>query len=320
MTFGRILARCLWAVPIALATSALVFFLVEAAPGDPSLLLVDPAGSDHVNAAQRALLGLDAPVGERFARWMRGSLTLDFGRSFVDQRPVAEKVREALPHTLLLSGASLAVAFSFGLALALACASRPRRALDHGLSVAALLLESTPIFWLALLAVAWLSVTWGWFPPGGVMSIGARVEGGWSPADRLRHLALPALVLGLTFGAHVSRFTRAALVETLSQDFIEGARARGASRARALLRHALPASLHSTIALLGLSIPYLVGGAVLVEHVFAWPGMGDLLVGAMLAKDYPVVAAGTLALAALSVVGSVAADALSAWLDPRVAA
>ncbi|HKD99943.1 MAG TPA: ABC transporter permease [Planctomycetota bacterium] len=315
---ARIHLRLLAAIPIALAVSALVFFLVEASPGDPSLLLLDPNASPHANDAQRAILGLDRPVAERFGIWMRNTLTLDFGRSFVDQVPVRDKIAAALPSTLLLSSVSLAIAFGLGLAAALASASRPRSALDHVLSAIALVLQSTPIFWLAWMAIAWLAVGWGWFPTGGTVSLTSTLEPGLHLLDRLHHLALPALVLGVAFAGEVSRFARGALVDTLEEDFVRASRARGASRRRALLRHAFPASLHSTISLLGLSIPYLVGGAVLVEEIFDWPGMGRLLVGAMVAKDYPVVAAGVVALATLAVVGNLLADLLAARLDPRV--
>jgi peptide/nickel transport system permease protein len=314
----RILARLAGGAAIALAVSTLVFFLVEAAPGDPSILMTDPTGSPHVNEAQRRILGLDQPLPVRLGRWLRSTLTLSFGRSFADQRPVADKIAEALPPTLLLSGVSLAIAFGLGLALALASASRPRGALDHALSIGSLLVESTPIFWLAALAVRWLAVEWGLFPAGGTLSLESEILAGFHLGDRLHHLALPALVLGGAFAGHVSRFARASLLETLEQDFVRAARARGASRSRALLRHALPASLHSTIALLGLSFPYLIGGAVLVEHIFDWPGMGGLLVEAMLRKDYPVVAAGVIGLSVMAVAGSLLADLLAAWIDPRV--
>ncbi len=314
---GLLLRRLLAAIPIVLLVSALVFFLVEAAPGDPSVIFTGPGGSPHVNEAQRRILGLDEPVGVRFLHWMRSSLTLDFGSSFADQRPVREKVLEALPHTLLLSGTSLAIGFAFGIGLALVSAARPRRFADHLISSTTLLVASTPIFWLAGLAVSWLAVAWGLFPSGKEISLALRFEPGLHVVDRLHHLALPALLLGGFLAAHVARFTRASLLENLDREFVRAARARGASRRRALLRHVLPVSLHATIALFGLSVPYLVGGAVLVETVFDWPGMGTLLVGAMTQKDFPVVAAGTLALAFLAVAGNLAADLLSAWLDPR---
>jgi peptide/nickel transport system permease protein len=309
----RVLLRCLAAIPITFGASALVFLLLQLAPADPAVLLTDPQGSKEANEAQRRLLGLDRPLGEQFARWMGATATLDFGRSFADGRSVREKIVEALPHTLLLSGASLVLGLAAGLGAALLCAWRPRSALDLALAGGSLFLSSIPIFWLAFLAVEW-----GWFPAGDVLSSDAKNTPGLHLLDRLHHLALPALLLAAYLGSSVARYARAALLDTLSQDFILAARARGASTGRVLWRHALPASLHTTIALLGLWVPFLVAGAVLVEWVFNWPGMGQLLVGAMKHKDYPVVCAAVVAVSWLSVLGNLLAEAVAGALDPRV--
>jgi peptide/nickel transport system permease protein len=315
----RALLRLLAAIPITLLVSAAVFFLLEMAPGDPSVILVDPLGTNEVNATQRKILGLDEPMPARFAKWMAASLTLDFGRSFTDGRPVREKVAEALPATLALSGASLLVGFAGGIALALLCVWRPRGALDGGISFAALFLGSMPIFWLAMVSIAFAAVEWGMFPPGGVLSPNSKNTTGLHLGERLHHLALPCAILASYIAAHASRYTRAALVETLDAEFIRAVRARGAGRARTLLAHALPNSLHSTIALFGLSLPYLAAGSVVIEWLFDWPGMGRLLMNALLRRDYPVACAGVLAVSFLCVLGNLVAEEISRALDPRVA-
>lgn len=313
----RVARRLLWAIPLTCAVSAAVFLLLELGPGDPAQILTDPIGSNEVNETQRRILGLDKPAPERFLRWMGATLTLDFGRSFADGRPVREKILEVLPNTVALSGVSLLTGFALGVGIALLCARRPRGWLDAGLSAASLFVTSVPIFWLSFIAVAWFSVRLGWFPSGGALSVQARGEPGLHVLDRLHHLTLPAAILALYIGAHVARYTRASLVDTLRLEFIRAARARGAGEARVLWTHALPSSLHTTIALFGLSIPFLVAGTVLVEWVFDWPGMGQLLVGALKRRDYPVACAGVVVVSLASIAGNLAAEELAKVLDPR---
>lgn len=310
--------RLLTGVVVVFAASVLVFFLVEAAPGDPAIIFTDVQGAADVNARQREILGLDQPMPVRFVKWIQSTATLDFGLSLVDRRPVRDRVLEALPRTLILSGSSLLLGFAAGLGIALACARRPGRFVDQALSGATLLIASTPIFWISSIAVWWCSIEWPLFPAGGELSTENRFVPGWHLGDRMWHLALPCLVLSGFIAAHVARYARAALVEAQRQDFVLAARARGATRGRALLHHALPASLHSTVALLGLSMPYLVGGAVLVEMVFEWPGMGTLLLGSLTRKDFPVATPCLLLLSLTAVLGNVVADLLAERIDPRV--
>lgn len=306
-----------WAIPLTFAVSAVVFLLMELGPGDPSVILTDPEGSNEVNEIQRRILGLDRPAPERFLRWMEATATLDFGRSFLDGRPVREKIGEALPNTLVLSGAALLTGFALGIGIALACAWRPGGIRDFVLSAVSLFVTSLPVFWVAGLAVSVFSVGLGWFPAGGVLSVGARTAPGFHGMDRLHHLTLPCAILATTIGAHVARYTRASLVDALESDYVLAARARGAGRWRVLWSHALPNSLHSTIALFGLAIPMLVAGAVLIEWVFDWPGMGQLLVASLRRRDYPVACAGVVVVSLVSIAGNMFAEELSKVLDPR---
>lgn len=315
---GSVLRKLAAVAGITVAASLLVFFLLEAAPGQPVDFLADPEASAEAAAARRALFGLDDSMPVRLQRWLQCTFTLDFGVSFVDHRPVREKILEAAPHTLLLSGVSLVAGFVGGIALALLCAFHAGRFVDSTLSAAAVFFTSIPLFWMATVATGLLAVEWGWFPAGGEISLDARLRPGWHVFDRLHHLALPALLLTIATAAGVARFARASLVETMRSEFFDAARARGATRGHALWRHALPASLHSTIALFGLSIPRLVGGSVILEQIFNYPGLGRLLVGSMIRRDYPVVCAAVIALSLVAMSGNALATAVARRLDPRL--
>ncbi|MBI3819672.1 MAG: ABC transporter permease [Planctomycetes bacterium] len=315
--WAGIARRCLVSIPVCLAASLLVFFLLEAAPGEPVQYLSDPEASAEAAREQAGVFGYFDPMPVRLWRWIENTITFDFGRSILDGRPVRDKVFEALPHTLLLSGVSLILGFALGIAIALISAWRPRGALDLFISASGVAIASVPVFWMGTWAVAWFAAEWKWFPTGGDVAIDAMVEPGWHAADRIYHLILPAGILILVTSVQVARFTRAALLATLREEFIQSARARGASRARVLLGHALPASLHSTVALFGLSIPWLIGGSAVVEYIFNYPGTGRLFIEAMKRRDYPVVCAAVIMLSFMAVLGNALADALAIRFDPR---
>jgi peptide/nickel transport system permease protein len=232
---------------------------------------------------------------------------------------VSSVLADALPHTIGLAGLALAIQLLLGVFLGALHVVRPGTALDHGLSVFGLMLASIPSFWLGLMAILVFAIAVPIFPPSSSHSIGAA---GWSlparVADTLWHAALPALVLGLGAAGVIARFVRAGLLQALGQGFVRAARARGASPRRVLSLHALPAAAGPVVTLAGLQLPVLVSGAVVVEIVFGWPGMGRVTYDAVMAEDVPVVLAAVLLATLLVVAGNLLADLGLALIDPRV--
>lgn len=317
---SRFLLRRLGAaLLLLLLVPSCTFLLLHLAPGDPALSFEDP----RVPAAQRERLraawGLDRPLAEQYLRWLAAAARGEWGYSFQHHRPVAQVLAAALPATLLLAVAALAVEWAIGLPVAVLAAARRGRRLDHLIRLAGLAVYSLPTFWLGLMAILLFAVHWPLLPAGHLRSPDA---GEWGAAARLfdlaRHLLLPALALGLPGAAALSRFARAGLLEALDQDYVLAARARGYSAQRVLWRHALPNALPPLTQLFGLSLGLLLSGALTVEVVFSWPGLGRVTYDALLARDFPVVLATTTLAAAMVVVGNLIADLFLLWADPRV--
>lgn len=294
------------------------FVLVHMAPGDPVDIL---AADRKVTAAYRAdlavRLGLDKPLAEQYLRWLGAAMRFDWGRSFVDRRPVLAKILGALPATALLALAIVAVRYGTGIGLGAVAAVRRGGLGDRSIRLVTLVLFALPTFYLGYLAIELFSVRLGWVPTGGMR--------GDQPAGRLgglleigRHLALPAIVAGLSGCGRIVRLVRGGLLDVLSQDYIRAARARGLSERRVLLRHAMPNVLAPVIQRLGVNVPQLLSGMLIVEAIFAWPGLGGLTFAAYAARDYPTILATTAVSGMLVVLGSLAADLLHAALDPRV--
>ena len=312
--------RLLSAIPLCAFVLSLTFLLIEAAPGHPVDLLL---GDGPVPAATRARIeaayGLDRPAYARYASWIGSAATGDLGWSLSRGRKVSTVLADALPETIELAVAALSIQLLLGLVLGALHALRPGSSLDHGLSLFGLVLISLPTFWLGLMAILLFTVAIPLFPPSSAHAIGASA---WSfparMADSLWHVALPALVLGVTSAASLARFVRAGLVRALDEGFVRAARARGASRARVLLVHALPVAAGPVITLTGLQLPVLVSGALVVEVVFGWPGMGRVTYDAVMAQDIPVVLAAVFLATVLVVAGSLLADLGLALVDPRL--
>lgn len=309
------------AIPLLLGVLVLTFVMVEAAPGKASdALLGDRPVPKEVRERIEAAYGLDRSAPSRFFRWT-GDLLLrgDLGWSISLGRPVSRVIADALPNTMLLAGAAFLVHLAAGLALGLASARFPHGWLDRTLGALGLTLYSMPTFWLGLMAILGLSYFVPVFPPSSVRSVGSE---GWPLpfrlADACWHLALPAAVLGTASAAAMGRFVRAGLLQSLGEDFVRAARARGVGGGRLFFAHALRSSLLPVITLLGLSLPILVSGSLVTEVVFGWPGMGRLAYEAILAEDIPVVLATTLLTSFLVILGSLLADIATALADPRV--
>jgi peptide/nickel transport system permease protein len=313
-----LLRRLAAALAIVFAVATLTFVAIHLAPGKPFLVEdrpMDPA----VVARLRAHFALDRPLPEQYARYLDALLHGDLGESFSQRRPVSAVIADAVPNTILLSGTALAIDFLLGIAIGVLQAARARRRLDIALTNATLFLYSLPTFWLGLVLLLVFGQWLHWFPAGGVTEpLYAMLPLGGRVLDRLKHLALPALTLGLVGAAGTARFQRAALLETLGQDYVRTARAKGLGESRVLVHHALRNALLPVVTLLGIALPFLLTGAVVVETVFAWPGLGKAAADAIGARDYPLVLATTLLASILVVVGSLLADLLTAAVDPRI--
>jgi len=308
-----ILRRCLDAAVLLVVTLGVTFVLVQLAPGDPSSRYIggdiDPAAAARI----RRNLGLDDPVPVQFVRWSASVARGDFGRSFVTGLPVRDSLATALPRTLWLTGVAFLVQILAGLLLGVPAAGRSGLAARVP-TVIALVFYSLPAFCLAYLLIGVFSLHLGWLPIGGLETPGAGTS---SLIDRMRHLILPAGTLALSGAAGWARYARGAVSDVLSEHHITALRARGAGPGLIRWKHGLRGALPQLITLAGVSVPYLIGGAVVVEKVFAWPGIGSLVVDAIAARDYPVVLAVNLIAAMAVVIASLAVDLSCGWLDPR---
>lgn len=309
--------RLLHAALMILALLTIVFAVAHLAPGDPVDLVATPDMDDAGRALLRAQLGLDRPLPEQYVRWLGGALRGDLGRSLEHHRPVTDLIGEALPRTLLLAGAAYALHWVLALALGTLLVVRRGTWLERALHLVGLTFYSLPAFWLGLMAVLVFSRWLGWLPAGGMHDPAVVLSGRTDVPDLLRHLVLPAGVMGLATAMGTARHLRRGLLEALGSDYVTAARARGLSEA-AVLRHALRNALLPLITLVGLDLPALLGGSVVVETVFAWPGMGRLAVDAVFARDYPVILAVTALSGVLVVLGNLAADLAYGRADPRV--
>lgn len=317
---GFLLRRLAAALLLVLLVLTVLFFLLHVAPGDPIGLTENSRLTAAQRAQQRHIFGLDRPLPVQYAAWLSAvALHFDWGTSLSFHRPVAGLLAEALPATLLLAAAALAVEYGLGLALGVAAARRPGGALDHLIRVLTLLVASQPVFWLGLMAILLFALVWPVLPAGHLHSVGAEYL---VPADRfadlLWHLALPALVLGVHGSGSVARVTRGSLLEVLGREATIAARARGLSERRVLWVHALRNAMVPLVQLFALSATALLSGAFVVEVVFSWPGIGTLTFQAISTRDYPVVLATTALSATIVVAASLAADVAHALVDPRV--
>ena len=315
--------RLIQAAVIVAIVAAITFALIHLAPGDPfSTILDNPNVSEKVRSTLRAQYGLDRPLAEQFVRYVNALLHGQLGWSFSHDSSVSEVLATALPNTLLLMSVALVGSFLLGILLALIQVARRGTFVDQTISGVTLFFFSMPDFWLGIIALLaftyWIPI----FPVGGAvdpvmhdfLGLGGRIM------DRLRHLALPALTLTVLASASVARFQRAALLDVLPSDFIRTARLKGLTERQILRRHALRNALLPIITLIGLSFPALLTGAFFIEKIFAWPGMGYAVINAISSRDYPLVVGGVIIGSIMVTLGSLLADLLYAWADPRLRA
>jgi peptide/nickel transport system permease protein len=295
--------------------SVILFLIMRLAPGGPEAVLVGGELSPEVAAQVRARLGLDRPLVAQYATWVLAALHGDLGRSFKTGDPVAALVADRLGPTLTLTGGALALALVVAVPLGVLAAVQRNTLWDALASTVSLFGISFPSFWLGIMLILFFSEALGLLPPSGLSEYGREGDLG----ARLRHAVLPVLTLGLIQMASFMRFTRSSLLEVLQQDYVRTARAKGLPDGRVIWRHALRNALIPVVTVVGLSLPVLVGGAVLTETVFAWPGIGRLAVGAVFERDYPVIMGVNLMIAAVVIVANLLTDIAYCFIDPRIA-
>jgi peptide/nickel transport system permease protein len=317
---GFLVQRVVKMVVMVFAIIVANFLLVHAAPGDPASVIAGEAGAaDPQFLAQlRAQFGLDQPLSTQLWLYISHVAQGDLGVSYRQQRPVAGLILERLSATLLLTGTAFILAVLGGVTLGALAARRVGRTSDSLITVLALGLYATPIFWVGLMLVLVFSVWLDWLPSFGMNTVGADLSGGAAVLDTARYLLLPALTLGLFYMAVYARLTRAAMLEVASQDFVRTARAKGVPEGGVQRRHVLRNALLPVITVAGIQAGQLVGGSILVETVFAWPGIGRLAFDALLARDYQILLGVFLATSVLVLVFNLITDLLYAWIDPRV--
>ena len=320
---GKALARkTLWLAVVLLGITLLSFFVIHLAPGSPTDLetTMNPLADADARERLNALYGLDRPLHEQYFSWLKRMVVLDFGDSMSsDPRPVIGKIAEALPLTLCLNGATLLFTLLIAVPLGVAGAARRNGVFDRITTVLVFVGFSMPTFWLALLLMMFFAVDLGWFPLSGLTSLDfQQLSPLGKTLDLLRHLAMPLLVTVFTGLAGLSRFVRASVIDALRQDYIMTARAKGLSERVVLFRHALRNALLPVITILGLSVPGLIGGSVIIESIFALPGMGQLFYKAVMARDYPLIMGNLVIGAVLTLAGNLLADLCYGLADPRI--
>lgn len=319
--------RLIGAIPLLLGILTLIFFIINIAPGDPTARYFNPNVAPEVIEQMRRNLGLDQPLHIQYFRWLASFSTGDFGYSFAQLRPISDILPTVLWNTLQLMIVAVVMIFVLGMLIGILQAVRQYSVVDNVMTFFALFFYSMPSFWLALMLILVFSLKasqWGWavqFPASQMTSVGYEfLSTGERIGDRFMHMFLPAIALGIGGAAGIARYMRGSMLEVIHQDYIRTARAKGLSERTVIFKHALRNALIPIVTLLGLYLPVLLSGSVLIETIFAWPGMGRLIVDAIFQRDYPLVMATSFIAAGLVVVGNLVADVLYAVVDPRIRA
>jgi peptide/nickel transport system permease protein len=302
---------------VLLLVSFAVYGLIGLMPGDPIDVMIasDPDLTSADADRLKALYGLDRPIVERYANWLVAAIQGDFGNSRVTMKPVLEMLGPRLANSLLLLGLSLALSLAIAIPLGVYAAMRQYSRADYAINLACFAGISVPPFWFALLAIILFAVTLGWLPAGGMGPVGA-ADPGWT--GRLRYLVLPVATLTVLSVGGFTRFMRASMIQTLRQDYIRTARAKGLSEARMVWAHALRDAVVPLVTILGLSFGGLFSGALITEIMFAWAGMGRMIYDSILGNDYNLALVGLMFATVMTLVGNLLADIAYVWLDPRV--
>jgi ABC-type dipeptide/oligopeptide/nickel transport system permease component len=306
-----VLRRLLVTIPVLLGVSVLAFAIMHVVPGDPVRLIAGPDAPEDVVQRIRVELGLERPLHVQYLSFLTRAVQGDLGRSLRSRAPVVDEILNRFPATLELTTVSMIIAVAVGLPLGLISAVRRASWVDYTAMGVSLSTLSMPVFWFAIVAIWIFSLNLGWFPVSG--------RGGpvWE-WDGLRHIVLPAVTLATTSVAIISRLTRSGMLEVLGHDYIVTARAKGVTEPLVVGKHALKNALIPVVTVVGLQYGFLLGGAVVTETIFAWPGVGRLAMTSILQRDYPVVQGCVLLVAVLFVLINLTVDLLYAWIDPRI--
>jgi len=317
-----IIRRILTLIPLYFGITIITFLIIHLAPGKPSDLEAQMRPGMAI-AAERLekIYGLDKPIHVQYWNWLKKMVVLDFGVSFKDSRPVLDQIFATLPNTILLNVAALLLIYIFAAPIGILSAVKQYSVFDKISTIFVFIGMAIPSFWLALLLIMIFSVKLGWLPISGMHSLllDYSTLGFWDKAwDIASHAILPVFVLAFAGLAWLSRYTRSSMLEIIRQDYITTARAKGLSEGKVIYKHALRNALLPIVTILGLSLPGLIGGSVIVETIFAWPGMGRLAFQAVLARDYPMIMGTSVFSVFLLLFGNLLADILYGVVDPRI--
>jgi peptide/nickel transport system permease protein len=318
--FGFILRRLGKAIVVILGIAIVNFVLIRLAPGDPATVMAGEAGAADEKFVQqlRQEFGLDRPFYEQLAIYVKQVATLDLGYSYRQKRTVASLIFDRLPNTLLLTGTAYFLALGLGILLGALAASRVGRWTDSVITVLALAFYATPIFWTGLMGILLFSITLNWLPAFGNVTVGANLKGFAYALDVAKHLILPALTLALFYVATYARITRASMLEVASLDFVKTARAKGLPPGRITRAHILRNAVLPVITLAGIQAGQLIGGSILIETVFAWPGIGRLAFDALLQRDYSLLLGVFLLTSVMVILFNLVTDLVYSLVDPRI--
>jgi peptide/nickel transport system permease protein len=304
-----VLTRILNALPVLFGITLGAFLLIHLVPGDPVKILLGIHATPQAEEQLRSQLHLDQPLVQQYLEFLRGAVTLDFGESITQHTSVSTILLQRTPPSLFLIAYSVIVSVLFAVPLAVASALQRNRAADHLIRVVSMITMAMPAFWLGLLLILLVGLELGWLPTSGY---------GSGPVGIIERLTLPAITIGLYLAPILLRSLRSSILETLESDFVQTGRARGLSERRLIMRYVLRNSLVSTITILGVSIGFLLSGTVVVENVFAIPGLGSLLVTAIAARDFPMIEGLTVVFGVTVILVNLLTDLAYAWIDPRV--
>lgn len=318
MSRRYVISRLWQTIPMLLGVAVVGFALIHVAPGDPVLALAGENGDAEYYATMRARFGLDRPILEQFGTYLSRLVRGDLGTSAIQGRSVTSVIADRLPNTLLLAGSALVLSTTVGVVAGASAALRPGGIRDRAVSVIALLLYAMPVFWLGQIAILWLGLRWGWFPVQGRTEPRSDATGLAHALDVLHHLTLPAVVLASQQVAVIARLTRTTVGEELTSPYVDAARAKGVPPRRLLVVHALPAALLPVVTVVGNRVGHLVSGAVVIEIVFGWPGIGRLLITSTNDRDIPVLLGLFLLIGFAVLIANLLTDLLYARLDPRI--
>lgn len=313
-----LLRRLLISIPVLIGITMVTYAIISFAPGDPVTALINPEAAAALGPGwveqQRAALGLDKPVPVRYGLWLKETLRGNLGFSYRDRQPINRTIAARLWPTLKLMGAALLLAIVIAIPLGILSAIRQYSFLDYLSTVSGFAAISIPSFFLSLAMIYVFSLKLGWLPSSGMNTVG----GSGSTLDAAKHLILPTVVLGLAEAAPLIRYTRSSMLEVIRQDYVTTARAKGLREGVVIWRHALRNALIPLVTVVALNLPRLLGGAVVIEAIFAWPGMGTLAITAVQGRDYPVIMAINLITAAMILTSNLLADVIYAVIDPRI--